>query len=157
MGTTNNPTAKVLFRIVQKDGSVDIETLWAYDLGEDRYMLDNSPFYAYGISWHDVVHAPYDPDESFAAYKQIISKSGNRTLRIVFDTALVDGNATHAVLQDLIGFGCSYVGANNIYFSVNIPSEIKFETITKYLTEKNINWEYADPTYEQMYPDEDLA
>ena len=42
----NQPAAKVLFRVPNTEGGCDVETLWAYDLGNDHYCLDNSPFYA---------------------------------------------------------------------------------------------------------------
>lgn len=32
----------------------DVETLWAKPVDVDQYQLDNSPFYAYGVSWQDV-------------------------------------------------------------------------------------------------------
>src|SRR5688572_22698495 len=63
------PSTKVLFRVRNEDGSADVETLWATSLGADNYKLDNSPFYAYGVSWEDVVHAPFDPEEQFPAFQ----------------------------------------------------------------------------------------
>ena len=36
-----------------------METIWAIPIGEDRYVLDNSPFCAYSVSWKDTVHAPH--------------------------------------------------------------------------------------------------
>jgi hypothetical protein len=49
------PSARVLFRVEEEGGSAKVETLWAFDLGEDRYQLDNSPFYAYSVSVGDIV------------------------------------------------------------------------------------------------------
>jgi hypothetical protein len=48
-----SPDVKV--KLESADG--DVETLWATTLGEDRYRLDNSPFFAYGVSWLDVIEA----------------------------------------------------------------------------------------------------
>lgn len=31
--------------------------MWATQVGPDRYRLENSPFYAYGVSWLDIVEA----------------------------------------------------------------------------------------------------
>jgi hypothetical protein len=33
MSESSMPTAKVLFRVPEGDGSYNVETLWAYDLG----------------------------------------------------------------------------------------------------------------------------
>jgi len=64
---STEPSAKIVIRTTYDDGSADMETPWAYDLGNDRYKLDNLLWFAYGISWHDVVLAPFDPtyDELF--------------------------------------------------------------------------------------------
>lgn len=48
------PNAKVLFRVeYEDDDTADVETLWAFDLGEDNYRIDNLPYFAYGVSWND--------------------------------------------------------------------------------------------------------
>ena len=65
MPDASQPNAKVLFRAPNEDGSADVETLWATHLGADNYKLDNSPFYAYGVSWEDVVSAPFSSEEGF--------------------------------------------------------------------------------------------
>lgn len=57
--TNNDPKSKVLFLIANEDGSADVETPWASDLGNDTYQLDNSPFFAYSVSWKEIVYAPY--------------------------------------------------------------------------------------------------
>ncbi|MEO8276669.1 MAG: DUF4265 domain-containing protein [Thermoanaerobaculia bacterium] len=79
------PDSKVLFRVPEDDGSSTVETLWATALGNDEYKLDNSPFYAYSVSWEDVVYAPIDPDEGRPTFVRVVRKSGHRTIRIRFD------------------------------------------------------------------------
>ncbi|MGB6486425.1 MAG: DUF4265 domain-containing protein [Steroidobacteraceae bacterium] len=75
------PTKKVLFRVVGEErDDVNIETLWAFDLGDDRYRLDNAPFYAYSVSAGDVVHAPFDVFEQLPTFVSVLKKSGNRTV-----------------------------------------------------------------------------
>jgi hypothetical protein len=111
-----------------------VETLWAYDLGGDQYRLDNCPFYAYGISLHDVVYAPHDSDEERPTFQRVISKSGNRTVRI-FDPPVVAGNNSDKILQGLVTLGCDYEGANPSYIVVNIPPKIAFERVRDHLVE----------------------
>ena len=65
MSEPTEPNAKVLFRVPNEDGGADVETLWAYDLGSDKYKLDNLPYYAYGVSSDDVVLAPFNEDEGW--------------------------------------------------------------------------------------------
>jgi hypothetical protein len=146
------PNAKVLFRVPNEDGTAEVETLWATHLGGDQYKIDNSPFYAYGVSWEDVVFAPFDPVEGFPTFRYVISKSGNRTVRVVFDPAVAEWNQSDQLLQGLIALGCDYEGANRRYVSVNIPSTVNLEVVTRYLIENNAQWEHADPTHATLFP-----
>ena len=86
MNEPSKPNAKVLFSVPDEDGGADIETLWAFNLGSDKYKLDNLPYFAYGVSWNDVILAPFDEDEQFPTFQKVVSKSGNRTIRLIFDT-----------------------------------------------------------------------
>jgi hypothetical protein len=147
------PTAKVLFRVPNEDGSAEVETLWAFDLGNDQYKLDNSPFYAYSVSWQDIVYAPFDKDEERPTFRRVVSKSGNRTVRIIFESPVETGNESDRMLQGLVSLGCTYEGARNKYISVNIPQKVALEAVRKYLIEHEATWEHADPTYAELFPD----
>jgi hypothetical protein len=146
------PNAKVLFRVVNEDGSADVETLWATQVGVDDYKLDNSPFYAYGVSWEDVVTAPFNPEEGFPTFERVVSKSGNRTVRVVFEAPLETGNESDRVLRGLVALGCSYEGANRKYFSVNVPPGVELNVVRTYLIEQKATWEHADPSYAALFP-----
>src|ERR1700733_6556213 len=104
------PAAKVLFRVREEDGTANVETLWAFDLGEDRYRLDNSPFFAYSVSVGEIVHAPIDPDEGGPAFSRVLEKSGNRTVRVILDPPVADGNSSDVTVKELLALGCSYEG-----------------------------------------------
>ena len=151
---SNDPLAKVLFRVPDEDGGASVETLWATPLGDDRYKLDNSPFYAYGVSWEDTVFAPIDSQDGLPAFHSIVKKSGNRTVRVIFDPPVSSGNASDHVLQGLVALGCSYEGANPGYISVNVPSDVELLQVRSYLVDRDAQWEHADPTYESLFPGE---
>ena len=148
------PNAKVLFRVVDDDGSTNVETLWATTLGRDEYKLHNSPFYAYGVSWEDIVFAPFNADEGFPTFERVVSRSGNRTVRVIFETAVETGNDSDRVLQRLISLGCSCEGANRKYMSVNVPPETSLDAVRAYLIEQDATWEHADPTYAALFPED---
>lgn len=148
------PNAKVLFRVIDEKGGADVETLWATHLGADDYKLDNSPFYAYGVSWEDVVSAPFDPEEGFPTFERVVSKSGNRTVRVIFETPIETGNESDRVLQGLVTLGCSYEGANRKYISVNVPPGVELNVVRTYLIEQKATWEHADPTYAALFPED---
>ena len=154
MSDVTEPTAKVLFRVVAGDGSANVETLWAYDLGENRYKIDNSPFYAYGVSWGDTVLAPHSAAEGFPTFHSVLSKSGNRTIRIIFDPPVATGNASDQMLQGPVGLGCDFEGANPRYVVLNIPPVVDLRAVVGYLIEQQATWEHADPTYEEFHADD---
>ena len=151
MGQPTGPTAKVLFRVPEDDGSANVETLWAYDLGNDLYRLDNSPFYAYSVSVGDVVLAPMDPVEGRATFQKVLEKSGNRTVRVILDPPLATGNSSDDLIQELLSLGCSYEGANPTYLCIIIPRESDFSLVCERLTACGIQWEHADPDYSELH------
>jgi hypothetical protein len=148
------PAAKVLFDVAENDGSANAETLWATPLGDDRYVLDNSPFYAYGVSWQDTIYAPYSPEEQMPTFISVVAKSGNRTIRVIFDPPVLPGNVSEKILQGLVALGCSYEGATKKYISVNVPPELELQEVCSYLIEQDAQWEHADPTYNSLHPNE---
>jgi hypothetical protein len=152
---TVTPNTKVLFRVSGDDGSTEVETLWATELGNDEYKLDNSPFYAYSVSWEDIVYAPFDPIEERPTFQRVIKKSGNRTIRVVFKPPVEAGNSSDQLLQGLVALGCSYEGADRGYMSINIPVDVQLEVVRDYLIFKQANWEYADPRYSELFPNDD--
>jgi len=154
VSTHSKPDSKVLFRVSESDGSAHVETLWATALGDDEYKLDNSPFFAYSVSWEDIVYAPVDPAESQPTFVHVVKKSGNRTIRVTFDPPVQDGNESDQVLQGLVALGCTYEGANRGYMSINIPPEVQLQAVRDYLIECDAQWEHADPTYDELFPDE---
>jgi hypothetical protein len=78
--TADAPMVKV--KLESPDG--DVETLWATPVGEHLYRLENSPFFAYGVSWLDVVEARPDPAGQLAMAR-VVEKSGHRTVRVILD------------------------------------------------------------------------
>ncbi len=136
----NEPSAKVA--LLGDEGQ--IETLWAFDLGHGHYRLDNTPWYAFGISWQDVVEA--HPDEAGQLhFVKVVSKSGNRTIRVMSEVEFTD-----EWLKRLLSLGVTYEGANRRYFGINIPPDVDLDAISSFLVQEGVTWEYADPTYEEV-------
>jgi hypothetical protein len=155
LNESSQPNAKVLFRIPNEAGGADVETLCARDLGEDKYQLDNLPYYAYGVSSGDIVLAPFSENEGLPTFEKVITKSGNRTVRIIFDVPVASGNASGALINRLVDIGCDFEGANRKYIVVNIPPSVDLDTVAQLLTSAEVSWEYADPTYETLFPEKE--
>jgi Domain of unknown function (DUF4265) len=97
------------------------------------------------VSLGDVIHAPFDPDEGFPTFREVLSKSGNRTVRVIFDPPVTSGNSSDAVLKGLPAMGCSYEGANAKNVAVNIPPLVDLSAVRGYLIEREVAWEHSDP------------
>lgn len=153
MDESQKPLAKVLFRVHDSEGPSHVETLWATALGDDRYRVENSPFYAYSVSWEDVVIAPFDADEGFPTFRRVLSKSGNRTVRVIFEPPIEPGNVSDDLLHGLLALGCSYEGASSSYLAINVPPGVELSAVAVFLVDRNATWEYADPSYDELFPD----
>ena len=133
----------------------NIETLWAVELGNNLFRLDNSPFFAYDVSWQDIIEAIGEA-EDFYEFVRVAEKSGNRTVRIIFENFSGKDEQGKQILSDITNLGCSYEGANSKFISVTIPSTVNFESVIDYLSEQSdLNCEYADPSYAKLFPDND--
>jgi len=146
--------AKVEMRFEDDEGNVEVETPWVTPLGNNRYRLENSPFYAYNVSWEDIIEAVKEEADGFPIFTKVLEKSGNRTVRVIFDPPVEEENESQKVLNGLVELGCSYEGANRSYVVINIPKHIKLMEIRDYLISKEVQWEHADPSYSELFPNE---
>ena len=132
----------------------DTETLWAFELGDGRYRLDNLPWFAYRVSVGDVIAARLGED-GILVMTEVLEKSGNRTIRLIGETDEHDGQWTArfaTLMQEVQRLGCGYEGANPRYLAVNIPVGVDLELVGALLDEAAIQFEYADPTYDDLFP-----
>jgi len=117
----------VKIRLADDDGNV--ETVWATSLGGDIYRIDNTPWYAYGISWNDIVEAKAPSPPEGLAFTRVVQKSGHRTVRIILDEA-----ERPEALASLSGLGCTYEGSNGRFFGIDIPPQANFDAIVQFLS-----------------------
>ena len=85
-----------------RDGIV--ENMWAESV-ENGFRLENSPFYAYGVSYQDIVSA--ELDDGILVFKGILTRGGHSTYRILTSDKAQDDlfDERWAPLQNL---GCTY-------------------------------------------------
>jgi len=142
--------AKLLF--INDEG--EAETLWAMSLGSNKYRLDNTPWSLYGLSYGDIVKAVPKEEGSLPEFVHIIEKSGNRTLRLILDPPASESKKSKRVLKKILDMGCRYEGANPKFFGIDVPANVDLHKVCKFLTKSGYKWEHADPTYEELYPDQ---
>lgn len=139
------PDSPEMVKVAFRDAEGHVETLWAFPLGDGRFKVDNSPWYQYGVSWHDIVSAQPEAD-GLLFFSHVIEKGGHRTLRVVCEEEPVP----QQLLQDLQDLGCTYEGANPRYIAVDVPPGIDLGKAAELLVQSGLQWEYADPTYEEL-------
>ena len=114
---------KITFRLkIDEDGypPVSFESLWGISQGEHSALIDNFPYYIYGVSKGDVVAFEIVEGECFAS--AVTARGGHSTLRVFSEVF----EQSEEIMQALREFGaaCSKTKGLSL-FVVDIPSEIK--------------------------------
>ena len=138
-------------KVLLRDGE-NVETLWAERVGPDLYRLHNSPFWAYGVSWLDVVEAHPDADGQLVM-SRVATKAGHRTIRVIFNVGVDESREAKAVIDGVVALGASYEGMNPRYLAIDIPPGVELMQVAHYLTQHRVQWEHADPRYSDLYSD----
>ena len=114
---------KVLLRVEPADWhSAPSETLWATPVSSDAYRLENSPFYAKGFSYRDIVRAEFDPAEGFPVAQRVLESSGHSTYAIWVIAGVESNGEFGKYWQPLEDIGCTFEGARNQLLSVDVPA-----------------------------------
>ena len=143
---------KVVLRQEYDDSDeLDIETPWADYLGNNQYQLKNFPFFFYGISYDDIFEAKVTEENDERPYfTRIIKKSGHKTIRVIFEESAKESEESRRILERLKDMECGYEGNGATFFVINIQPHCNFWEVCNFLTDNQINWEHADPTYSEI-------
>ncbi len=120
-------------RVITPHGPYHSEGLWAIEVDAKRghYRLDNTPFFAYGISYGDVVLAKPDPD-GVLIFKRVVESSGRLTLRIMLDEGTSE-ETFHKLADEVKAAGGDHLeGGFGILIAFDVPND-KFDDITRFL------------------------
>ncbi|MFO0858112.1 MAG: DUF4265 domain-containing protein [Phycisphaerales bacterium] len=154
--TGNGSMVKVVLRNETDDADLP-ESLWATPVGLHKYRLENSPFFAYGVSFQDVVEARDKFDDGVLEFIRVVKKSGNRTLRMSHEAGKP---ISSKILKPLLDMGCTYEGANPAFLVINVPPQADFDAAATYifnLDSKSIVFEFADPTADEYFDTQEKA
>jgi hypothetical protein len=152
MSETADLAAQGYVKVRMSDEDGFTETAWAVRVEPevDHFRLDNSPFYAYRVSAEDVVEGRFVA-EGFYEFVRVVGPSGNRTVRLMFGEQRADTPYGKAVLDGVVRLGCSYEGMFNTVISITVPPGVELDRVAGYLTSTGLDWEYADPKYEDLF------
>ncbi|MEL6972176.1 MAG: DUF4265 domain-containing protein [Bacteroidota bacterium] len=116
------------------------EAMWATPLGNDLFLIENIPFHAYGLNFHDIVRATPDSSDQIPEIRELVQPGGHRTFRVFFHNH-ISRKKQEEVLDSLKDLTISYERANRIYFSLDMQPGGNYQAIfaaLEELTEKNI-------------------
>lgn len=123
LGKQRSQLVKVRFELNSDDQTQAVkgENLWAEQLGEAHFRIENTPFYAYGVSYQDIVAAERHHD--ILHFKRVVSRGGHSTYRILVkdpqgyeSQSFVNGWANLAALR------CSFEVAKRRWLAVDVPA-----------------------------------
>jgi Domain of unknown function (DUF4265) len=117
----------------------DWEWMWASRVGESTFKIDNSPFFAKGISAGDIVAA--EQTNGGLVFRDLIQPSGHSTVRVVVFRGDRNEEQVRALIaelrESLKALGCSTELSHipNL-FSVDIPPEVHYSSVSAFLSQK---------------------
>ena len=144
---------KVLFRFFSDIFEEEkVETMWAIpiDLQKGFYKLDNIPFYVPLIASDDIVLAEFDETEGMLTYRTTVEYSGNSTIAVV---TMIDTFEINDIRQEFEKMGCKSEKVNDVYFAMEIPSQVNYRSIKNKLDElENLKFiEYSEPCLSNIH------
>ena len=122
-----NERAKVVFSLERDESGYDTESVWAELLSDNRFRILNSPFFAFGVSYEDVVEA--EPDGEIFRFVRVLHRSGRSTYRVILQGGrTLEGADFVARGQPFRDRGCTYESANDKYIAVDMPpnTDVRF-------------------------------
>lgn len=140
-----NEGLKVRFEL--DDGGVEI--MHARALTNDLAVLDNIPFYAYGISCGDVVTVRCSDDG--LVFVGIAERGGHSTYRVKI--AASGGHETFLVRwAELERLGCRYEGSNvnkRLLYALDVPPGAPINRIYRILEQGEVDgcWDFEEGNY----------
>ena len=127
-----------------------------YRMHGGLYVLDNVPWFALRVSEGDAVEAAPD-GTGYLAMTRVVRKSGNRTIRVILE--LSDPTRAWSYESTVLVSGIQRRGGeienmNNKLIGVTVPPTTDLLALGNFIDHSGFQFEYADPTYEDLFPDD---
>ena len=135
---------KVAFPLTRdEDGypPADWEHLWGRRLEESLYALDNTPFFARGVSFGDVVRV--ERRDGLNIYREVVQPSGHSTLRVI----LFEQAQAEVLRHRLRGLLCATEQSHIPgLVAVDVPPSADLTEVRRFLDEGEQAglWEYEE-------------
>jgi hypothetical protein len=141
-------TAMVRFPVAKGEATL-VERMHATNTGDGKYILRNSPFYAFGISAEDVFYATSEDGE--LTFSGVASRGGHSTYRV-----RLPAQRDHAEFlknwEELERLGCTYEGSSadtHRLYTIDVPPTIDVLKVYRVLEEKEQRgiWVFEEAHY----------
>jgi hypothetical protein len=117
------------------------ENMWAVDLGDGRYRIDNIPFYVLGISDGDLVSATTEEDGRLV-FSELIEASPNSTFRLI----VLNKDETSEVRTMFRDLGCPSELVSHGFIALHIPGSVTMKPIATLIEQgdEDGRWEFEE-------------
>lgn len=126
-----------------------IENMYAIPMKNGYFLLDNSPFYIFGISAGDMFSSK--KDGGGLLFDKVVFRGGHSTYRIKLPIG-ADHDFFMNHWEFLAKLGCSFEGSSQNsqrLYSIDMPPEVDVNTAYQYLEEKEAAgvWVFEEAHY----------
>lgn len=110
------------------------ESMWAIPLDEaDRCEIRNTPWDAYGLNWGDVVRIETPASGDLPEVLEVVEPSGHRTIRVMFNTDLLEPDHVQAILEELDAADASHEHASGRLYGIDVPPSADYDAVAELL------------------------
>ncbi len=129
--STNDGLIKVRVRLLGSalESGYESETLWAEDLGKQRYRIWNLPVYAYNIGMRDIVECAPTPDGGLPVVSRVLEQGDCFTVRLYFNATASDSEI-QAVLDLLSERRALFEKSSRLLWAVGLRTREDYDWIS---------------------------
>ena len=117
------------------DATFGGESLWALPLGDDLYEVRNIPFFTYDLHFLDVVRAIPPGHGMKPEVKEVVRRSGHKTLRVLFTEEMSDEGIAQ-IFGELNQAHAHYEKATSRFYIFDVEPDADYPAICTYLSER---------------------
>jgi hypothetical protein len=140
------PNVKIRFKLdPENQQGHEVENLWAEPLADGTFRILNSPFFAFGVSFQDIVKAA--TDDNVLQFIGIARRGGHSTYRIFLqDEHTIHDPIFQQYWKPISASGATLENANDQFAAVDIPPGSDVAAIYRLLQEgENANvWAFEE-------------
>jgi hypothetical protein len=133
-GKRDEQLTKIRVDLPSTDRPLESESFWAEPLGGDLYRVRNTPFYAFDLHFGDVVRALRARAGELPTIREVVERSGHKTLRVIFTTDAADADISK-VLEELNKQATNHEHAHGRLYSLDVRPEGNYPAVCDYLSQ----------------------